>query len=34
LKDAAAEALGWNGEELDRLVASGALVEIEDEHED
>lgn len=34
LKHAAAEALGWNGEELDRLVASGTLVEIEDEHED
>ncbi|GAA0299041.1 type II toxin-antitoxin system RelE/ParE family toxin [Sphingomonas oligophenolica] len=34
LKDAAAEALGWNSEELDRLVASGTLVEIEDEHED
>ena len=34
LKDAAAEALGWSGEELDRLVASGTLVEIEDEHED
>lgn len=34
LKDAAVEALGWSGEELDRLVASGALVEIEDEHED
>jgi hypothetical protein len=34
LEDAAAEALGWSGEELDRLVASGALMEIEDEHED
>lgn len=34
LKDAATEALGWSGEELDRLVASGTLVEIEDEHED
>lgn len=34
LKDAAAEALGWNDEELDRLVASGTLVEIEDERED
>ena len=34
LKDAAVEALGWSGEELDRLVASGTLVEIEDEHED
>jgi hypothetical protein len=34
LKDAAAEAMGWNGEELDRLVASGTLVEIGDERED
>jgi hypothetical protein len=34
LKDAAAEALEWNGDELDRLVASGTLVEIENEHED
>jgi hypothetical protein len=34
LKDAAAEALGWNDDDLDRLVASGTLVEIEDEHED
>jgi hypothetical protein len=34
LKDAAAEALGWKGEELDRLAASGTLVEIENEHED
>lgn len=34
LRNAATEALGWSGEELDRLVASGALVEIEDEHED
>jgi hypothetical protein len=33
LKAAAAEALGWKDEELDRLVASGALVEIEDEQE-
>ena len=34
LKDTAAEALGWNDEELDRLVASWTLVEIEDERED
>jgi len=34
LKDAAAGALGWNDEDLDRLVVSGALVEIENEHED
>jgi hypothetical protein len=34
LRDAAAEALGWSGEELDRLVTSGTLVEVEDEHED
>jgi hypothetical protein len=34
LKDSAAEALGWDGEELDRLVASGTLVEIENERED
>jgi hypothetical protein len=34
LKDAAVEALGWSGEELDRLVASGTLVEIEDEHDE
>ena len=33
LKNVAAEALEWSGEDLDRLVASGALVEIEDEHE-
>ncbi len=33
LKDAAAEALRWDSEELDRLVASGTLVEIEYEHE-
>jgi hypothetical protein len=30
LRDAAAEALEWNDEELDRLVASGTLVEIDD----
>ena len=34
LKQAATEALGWSGEELDRLAASGTLMEIEDEHED
>lgn len=34
LKDAAAEALGWSNEELDRLAASGGLVEMEDEQED
>jgi hypothetical protein len=34
LRDAAAEALGWSGEELDKLVASGAIVEIEDERDD
>ena len=34
MKAAAAEALGWSAEELDRLVASGTLVEIEDEHQD
>ena len=33
LKDAATEALGWNDDDLDRLVASGALMEIEDEQE-
>ena len=31
LRDAATEALEWSGEELDRLVASGTLVEIEDD---
>jgi hypothetical protein len=30
LRDAATEALEWNEEELDRLVASGTLVEIDD----
>lgn len=30
LRDAAAEALEWNDEELDRLVESGTLVEIDD----
>lgn len=34
LRDAATEALAWSGEELDRLVTSGALVEIEDGHDD
>ncbi len=34
LKKAADEALAWSNEELDRLVASGALLEIEDEHDD
>ena len=34
LKQAAGEALKWSSEELDRLAASQALVEIEDEHED
>lgn len=34
LKEAAAEALEWSGEDLAQLVASGALVEIEDEQED
>jgi len=30
LRDAATEALEWNDEELDRLVVSGTLVEIDD----
>jgi hypothetical protein len=30
LKEAAGQALSWHGDELDRLVASGALVEIDD----
>lgn len=34
LREAAAEALEWNGEELGRLVAAGTLVEIEDGNED
>jgi hypothetical protein len=33
LKKAAAEALKWSGEELDRLVASRTLEEVEDERE-
>ncbi len=32
LKEAAAEALGWSGMELDRLVVAGTLKEIEDGH--
>jgi len=31
LRSAATEALEWSNEELDRLAASGALVEIEDD---
>lgn len=34
LREAATEVLEWSGEELDRLVASGTLVEIEDGNED
>ncbi|MBY8826604.1 type II toxin-antitoxin system RelE/ParE family toxin [Hephaestia sp. CMS5P-6] len=34
LREAAAEALEWSDEELDRLVASGTLVEIEDGNDD
>lgn len=34
LREAAAEALEWSGKELDRLVASGTLVEIEDGNDD
>jgi hypothetical protein len=34
LKQAATEALGWSGEELDQLAASGTLVELENEQED
>jgi hypothetical protein len=34
LRDAATEGLGWSGEELDRLIASGTMVEIEDGHDD
>jgi hypothetical protein len=34
LRKAAEEALKWSDTELDRLVTTGALVEIEDEHED
>jgi hypothetical protein len=34
LRDSATEALGWSSDELDQLVASGALVEIEDGNDD
>lgn len=34
LRKAASEALEWSGEELDRLVASGTLVEIDDGNSD
>ncbi|WP_262504404.1 type II toxin-antitoxin system RelE/ParE family toxin [Sphingobium sp. KCTC 72723] len=34
LREAAAEALEWSGKELNRLVASGTLVEIEDGNDD
>jgi len=34
LRDAAAEALGWSGEKLDRLVASETLVEIDNGTDD
>jgi len=34
LKQAAAEALGWSGADLDRLVARRVLTEIDDGHED
>jgi len=34
LREAAAEALEWSGEELNRLAASGTLVEIEDDDEE
>lgn len=34
LREAAAVALEWSGKELDRLVASGTLVEIEDGNDD
>lgn len=34
LREAATEALGWSGEELDRLVTAGTLVEIEDGDDD
>jgi hypothetical protein len=33
LKQAASEALGWSEDELNRLAASGVLVEIEDDQE-
>ena len=34
LKDTAREALGWSQQDLDRLVASGTLVEIENGQDD
>ncbi|MBG6117716.1 hypothetical protein FB595_1684 [Sphingobium sp. AEW010] len=34
LRDAASEALEWSARELDRLVASGTLVEIDDGNRD
>jgi hypothetical protein len=34
LRKAAEEALKWSDVELDRLATTGALIEIEDEHED
>lgn len=34
LRNAATEAFGWSSNELDQLVASGALMEIDDEHEE
>tara|TARA_R110000868_G_scaffold5097_5_gene31545 strand:- start:5184 stop:5591 length:408 start_codon:yes stop_codon:yes gene_type:complete len=34
LREAAAEALEWSGKELDRLVASGTLLEIKDGNDD
>lgn len=34
LRKAATEALEWSGEELDRLVTSGTLMEIEDGNDD
>jgi hypothetical protein len=34
LKNAAVEVLGWSAEELDRLVVSGTLAEIENEQDD
>lgn len=34
LRQAAAEALGWSDEDMDRLVTTGTLVEIEHEQDD
>jgi len=34
LREAAAKALEWSGEELDRLVASGTLAELADGNDD